>query len=265
LWGSIGFIGAVALGGPVLDRLGTLTLPAWSALPLLLLLIIVWHARPVAEAASGVGRHTQRLRAQLIRPHIGLFFGANFLMIFSHAALYVLFSLYLESHGYSKTMIGLLWSVGVIAEIILFRYQRPLFERFSGLALLAFSMAVAAIRFALVGISDGALTVILVTQVMHMITFGLHHSAVMRVLHEWFDGRQQGRAQAMYLTIAYGCGGTAGGLALTAVWTQWSSQAAYQVAAFAAATGCCLALISRRRWLAADRSVDTTLSRKPIA
>lgn len=239
LWGSIGFIGAVALGGPALDLAGTRTLPGWASLPLLLLLAVVWRAGPVGPSAGrGSGNSLWR---SLRQPLVAAFFAANFLMIFSHAALYVLFSLYLEKHGYSKTMIGLLWSVGVVAEIILFRFQRPLFERFSGLTLMTASLWVAAVRFALVGVSGGLLPLLLLTQVMHMVTFGLHHSAVMRVLHEWFDDSRQARAQAMYVTIAYGCGGTAGGLALTAAWDQVSAATAFFVAALAAGIGAVLA------------------------
>ncbi|MGB7184095.1 MAG: MFS transporter [Burkholderiaceae bacterium] len=244
LWGSIGFIAAVVLGGPVLDALGTLSLPLWAALPLLLLLTVVWGARelPATEKSNQV---VIRLRDRFLQPYIAAFFVANFLMIFAHAALYVLFSLYLESHGYSKSVIGLLWAVGVVAEVVLFRCQRPLFERFGALTLLSFSLFIAALRFAAVGLSDGAFVVIIATQLMHMVTFGLHHSAVMKLLHQWFAPAQQARAQATYLTIAYGLGGTIGGLALTTVWSTFSAQMAFFAAGLIASLGwlaplCCI-------------------------
>ena len=244
LWGSIGFIGGVMLTGPALDRLGSQSLPIWTALALLGLCLVVWGARELPAAAKAT-QAPESVRRRLMQPYVMAFFVANFMMIFAHAALYILFSLFLESHGYSKSVIGLLWALGVIAEVVLFRLQRPIFERFGALNLLAFSLAVAAVRFTLVGFSNGTFVVIVATQIMHMVTFGLHHSAVMKVLHQWFVPAQQARAQAMYLTIAYGCGGTLGGLVLSWVWDQYSAPAAYFGAGLAGALGfvatiCCL-------------------------
>jgi len=245
LWGSIGFVVAVVLGGPVLDYFGTLSLPYWAALALLIQLAIVWGARelPAGEKASQVA---VKMRKRLLEPHIAAFLVANFFMIFSHAALYVLFSLFLESYGYSKTMIGVFWAIGVIAEIILFRTQQPLFDRFSATSLLSFSIAVAAVRFVAVGFSEGVLVLIVVTQLMHAATFGLHHSAVMRLLHDWFAREQQARAQAMYMTVAYGIGGTLGGLVLSRVWTSMSPTAAFVGAGVAALLGWLATLVCIR-------------------
>ncbi len=251
LWGSIGFVGGVALVGPALDKLGTHTLPLWMSLALVLLVVIVWPAS--AEAGAGQPRVSLvRLRDRLREIRIAAFFVANFLMIFAHAAYYVLYSLYLEEHGYSKTSIGALWTLGVIAEIVLFRCQHLLFTRFSALALLAFSIAVAALRFALIGGSTGMLSVLLAAQVMHAFTFGLHHSAVMKLLHQWFDPRQQARAQALYITLAYGLGGALGGLVVSALWVRVSPAAAFYGAGVAAfvgllATGFCMSRAPKER------------------
>lgn len=235
LWGSIGFILGVVGVGAVLDRLGMATLPLWMAVALVGLLASVWtlpggEAAPERSAPGGDGR---RLR----EPAVIVFFVANAMMIFAHAALYVLYSLLLARQGYPETAIGLLWAIGVIAEIVLFRFQRPLFARFAAGALLAFSLAVAALRFAAIGLADGHLGVLLVCQLAHAVTFGLHHSAVMRVLHEWFAPREQARAQAAYIATAYGIGGSLGGLVLTRVWEQATPSAAFLAASGVAALG----------------------------
>ena len=51
------------------------------------------------------------------------FFASTFLMVAAHSSLYVYYSLYLSDIGYSKTVIGLMWSLGVVAEIVFFFYQ----------------------------------------------------------------------------------------------------------------------------------------------
>jgi hypothetical protein len=85
----------------------------------------------------------------------------------------------LDRQGYSKTAIGMVWALGVLAEIALFRWQHRLFVRLDALVLLGLSMAVAALRFAIIGLTDGQWTWVLASQLMHAITFGVHHSAAM--------------------------------------------------------------------------------------
>ena len=50
---------------------------------------------------------------------------AGFCMALAHGALYAFFTLHLQREGYSGTMIGFLWTLGVIAEIIVFMVTRP--------------------------------------------------------------------------------------------------------------------------------------------
>jgi PPP family 3-phenylpropionic acid transporter len=159
-------------------------------------------------------------------------------MLYAHSVFYTFFSLYLEAHGYGKGAIGLIWAVGVVAEIAMFYLQRPLFVRFSAPSLLGFSVAVAAIRFALVGASDGALWLLLLTQLLHAITFGLHHTASQALLSRWFGAERQASAQALYVTVGYGLGGMIGGLGASWIWVAISPAAAFYGAGAVAALGC---------------------------
>jgi PPP family 3-phenylpropionic acid transporter len=234
LWGSIGFIAAVALTGPTLDALGVTRLTWVMSLLWVLLLIVTWR---VPEPETRPADRGPPVWARLREPAIAAFFGSCFLMLFAHAALYAFYSLYLERAGYSKTLIGLAWTLGVLAEIVLFRVQRPLFERFGALTLVGASLAVAALRFALVALAGTQPLVVVVTQLMHAITFGLHHSAVMALLHRWFGEREQGRAQAMYVTLGYGLGGASGGIVAGWLWAGIGPQAAFWGASVAAVLG----------------------------
>lgn len=243
LWGSIGFVVAVVLVGPALDRTGATALPWFLAV--IAGGIVLVGLRLAGLAGPPRTAPTARLRELLRQRQVVAFFAANFLMLFAHAALYVLFSLYLQRHGYSKAAIGLFWAVSVLAEIALFRWQSILFERFSASGLFAFSIGVAALRFALVGVSAGGFALLLVAQLLHAITFGLHHSASMALLHRWFEPAQQARAQALFITVGYGCGGTLGGLAMSSVWENISPQAAFAGASLAAGAGCLIALACR--------------------
>ena len=240
VWGSIGFVVAVLLAGPLLDGAGMATLPGWMAVLLVALLAATRSLPPLAPAAAA--RASVSVRRRLAEPRMVAFFASGFLMIFAHAALYAFFSLYLELHGYSKSAIGAIWGVGVVAEVIIFWVQRRLFDRFGALPLLVFSLAVCAVRFAIVGASDGWLPAILLSQLLHAVTFGVHHSATVALLQRWFEPAQQGRAQALNVTVGYGFGGTAGGLAAGWLWTQLSPAAAFWGAAAAGLAGLAAAL-----------------------
>ncbi len=229
LWGSVGFLAAVLGVGPLLDVWGIRALP-WLAAGLALSIVVsAWWLReaPLPPALITAVSLRERLKEPAIR---GFFISAG-LMIFAHAGFYTFFSLYLEGHGYSKSMIGMIWALGVVVEVALFRWQKPLFDRFAARSLLLFSILVAVLRFFAIGISEGALWIILLTQLTHAITFGVHHSATMHFLHQWFDARQQPAAQGLFVTVTYGIGGTMGGLGAGWLWSNVSAQAMFFTAA----------------------------------
>ena len=241
-------------GGPALQVLGMAALP-WlmAAAMAVLAAVTVWLPEQRApRAARGSASLGERLR----EPAVIAFLASAFLMIFAHGALYAFYSLFLERLGYGTTAIGVIWGIGVVAEIALFTLQRRLFDRIPAMRLLAFSFAVCALRFALIGASGGALLVLVAAQLMHAITFGLHHSASMAVLHRWFEPAQQARAQAAFIVVAYGFGGSLGGLAAGALWEHVSPSAAFLGAAVAGALGGVAAVAAAR--LERDRPAHAT-------
>lgn len=243
LWGSIGFTGGVVLMGPLLDAIGLAGLPLLMALLATAVLAVSWRLPevPAPKPVAGVP-----VWGRLREPRIAAFFVSCFLMMFAHAALYAFYSLYLDGFGWSKTAIGAAWTIGVLAEIVVFRVQKRLFDRFGALPLLAASFAVAVGRFALIGWGGGALVVVVVGQLLHAVTFGVHHSAVMALLHRWFGVAEQGRAQAMYITLGYGLGGAAGGIVASRLWQDASPSVAFYGAAAAAALGWVAVALCRR-------------------
>ncbi|MEY2824447.1 MAG: hypothetical protein RLZ64_985, partial [Pseudomonadota bacterium] len=186
LWGSVGFIFAVMVSGQLLDAFGITLMPT---IALLLLLLVVVAAAGMREEVQQVHPHAMpSVRALLKQREVLAFFASTFLMVAAHAALYVYFSLYLAQIGYSKTVIGMMWSLGVIAEILFFYWQAPIFRRYSLRALMLLSLAVGVVRFALIGFAADSLLLLLFAQLLHAATFGVHHSASVAVLQRWFAG-----------------------------------------------------------------------------
>ena len=244
LWGSVGFIVLVTLSGYALDWQGIELMP-WIALLMLVMVTSVTfslHEEPATQHAQP----SNSVRELLSRKSVLSFFASTFLMIAAHSSLYVYYSLYLSDMGYSKSVIGLMWSLGVIAEILFFFYQAPLFRRFGVRKLMLFSLGIAVIRFLMIGWGAQSLAILLVAQVLHAATFGMHHSASVATLQRWFAGPLQARGQALYISISYGLGGTVGGLLLSACWDTFGARWVYVLAAIMSLLGLIAAQLSYR-------------------
>ena len=244
LWGSVGFIVAVSLTGQMLDWFGVGLVP-WAALAMLFLVLIA--ALRMRESTQPPT--TQRIVALadlLRRRDVLAFFVSTFLMIAAHAAVYVFYSLYLAQIGYSKTVIGLMWSLGVIAEIVFFFWQAPIFRKFGIERLMIAALLIGVVRFLMIGFGAESLAWLLVAQIMHSATFGVHHSASVATLQRWFSGPLQARGQALFISISYGLGGSAGGLLLSVFWDTFGPQAVYLAAAAFCLAGAVAAVLSYR-------------------
>ena len=244
LWGSVGFIAAVTISGQLLDLYG-IGLVLWISL-FLLALVAFAAAGMREEGASHPAQDTPSVRDLLKRREVLAFFASTFLMVAAHASLYVYYSLYLAGIGYSKTVIGLMWSLGVVAEIAFFYWQAPLFRRFGVRMLMLASLLVGVVRFLMIGFGAESLALLLVAQVLHAATFGVHHSASVATLQRWFSGPLQARGQALYISVSYGLGGTAGGLLLSACWDTFGAKIVYLLAAVLCALAWFAASLSYR-------------------
>jgi PPP family 3-phenylpropionic acid transporter len=184
---------------------------------------------------------------QLLRQReVIAFFISTFLMIAAHASLYVYYSLYLSQIGYSKTVIGLMWSLGVVAEILFFYFQAPLFRRFGVATLMLTSLLVGVVRFLMIGFGAESIVMLLIAQILHAATFGVHHSASVATLQRWFAGPLQARGQALFISVSYGLGGSLGGLLLSACWDTFGARLVYMIAALFCFAGWIAAALSYR-------------------
>jgi MFS transporter, PPP family, 3-phenylpropionic acid transporter len=244
LWGSVGFILTVTVAGHMLDWQGIGLMP-WISLAMLGLVLLA-SLRMDESARVTVQHDVPSIKALLQRKEIVAFFASTFLMIAAHAALYVFYSLYLAQLGYSKTVIGLMWSLGVVAEIVFFFYQAPLFKRFGVQKLMMASLFIAVIRFLMIGFCAQSLFWLLIAQILHAATFGVHHSASVAMLQRWFSGPLQARGQALFISISYGLGGTLGGLLLSLLWDKFGAQTVYLTAAAFALAGAGAATLAYR-------------------
>jgi PPP family 3-phenylpropionic acid transporter len=155
----------------------------------------------------------------------------------AHGAMYVFYAIYLESAGYSKTVTGVLWTVGVLAEIVLFLRLPQLLRRFSLRALLLASFACAVVRFLAIGWGVEWLAVLAAAQLLHAATFGAFHASSVAAAHRLFPGALAARGQALFSSVTYGLGGAAGSLAAGWSWTALGPEASFLLSAVFAGAG----------------------------
>lgn len=246
IWGSIGFIVAVAALGPMLDYYGT------SPLPLVLLLLFagIWLSTlKVRERDDNASpREHASIRHVLRQPHVLALLAICFLMQASHGPYYTFYSIYLEEHGYSRGLIGQLWAVGVVAEVGVFLIMHRLVPRIGLRALLLASIGLAALRWLLIAFFVDHLPVLLAAQVLHAATFGVYHGVAIQLVHRYFRGRHQGRGQALYSSVSYGAGGALGALYSGFTWDSVGATVTFVIAA----------LVSGVAWLLAWRALRVT-------
>lgn len=229
LWGSIGFICTVAGLGPLLDRYGVTLLP-----PVLLALFAgIWCASlavPERDAPRFDGRHDPILNV-LKRPEVMSLLAVCFLMQASHGPYYTFYSIYLQEHGYSRSAIGQLWAVGVLAEVGVFLVMHRLLPRVGLRGLLLAGLALASLRWALIGGFVEVVPVLIAAQLLHAASFGLYHATAIQLIHRYFVGRHQGRGQALYSSLSFGAGGAAGALYSGYLWESGGAALTFLIAA----------------------------------
>ncbi len=251
VWGSISFVITVLAVGVLLDVAGV-GLQPW--LVLVLMAATAACGQLVRDAPHAPHDEPKvSVRALLRELRVRWFFISVLLMIFAHGALYTYFSLHLAGLGYSKSTIGVFWVLGVIVEIGFFFAQGRVFARFDPFRLLAASFALAALRFALIAEFAHVAALLVIAQILHAATFAVHHSASILTIQRWFRGRATARGQALYVSIGYGFGGTAGSLLAAWLWSALGPSAAFLSSSIAALLGW-LAVRRAREFDAAQRA-----------
>lgn len=234
LWGSIGFIVAVMAVGALLD-VWPIDAVLWISGSLLSgALLSVLGLRDLQQTTQ----HVKVRMAQVLRQrNVMILLAAGFFMIAAHGALYVFYSIHLVAHGYGKAMIGFLWTLGVVAEIVVFLLMPRRAARVSLRRILLACFALAALRFVVIGWAADILVLLLFAQLLHGASFGAHHAATMSALNRWFAPAQQARAQALYGSVAYGAGGLSGALLAGALWDTAGAAVTFSAAALLALMG----------------------------
>jgi len=235
VWGSIGFVVAVMGTGALLDHLPLFSL-LWVISAMLAGILLYAFLVPEGPPPPHVREHPP-VGEVLRQTRVRALFASCFAMSAAHGALYVFYSIYLSDHGYSKSLVGGLWSLGVLAEIVVFVFMSRLMRRFGLRRILLASFAAAVLRFMMIGWGVESLAVIVLAQLLHGLTFGAYHAASITAVNRWFAGRCQARGQALYSSLSFGAGGLLGGLLSGWMWDGLGAALTFSLSALFALLG----------------------------
>lgn len=225
LWGSVGFIAAVLAGGAWLEAAPVLGLP-WPLAGSALASLAAALSLPRGSARAHAGPSPLRLNGAIL--HL---LACGFCMAAAHGTLYAFFTLHLERSGYRVATIGVLWTLGVIAEIAVFVFLPQIFRRFALSTILAASFACAVVRFLLLAWLAEVLWLVVIAQLLHAATFGAFHAAAVAAVQRVFPQAAQARGQTLFSSVAYGAGGASGALAAGWLWTPGGPGLAFSLSA----------------------------------
>lgn len=225
LWGSVGFIVTVLGAGALLDRSSSGS-QLWLCAACLAGLMGCGLSLPDSPQSHPHESHPS-IGSIVRQPQVVALLAACIFMSAAHGALYVFYAIFLSEHGYSKSMVGALWTLGVLVEIGLFFYMGQIMRRFALRAILLASLGAAAIRFVMIGLAVDSVTLLALAQLLHGLTFAAFHSAAIASISRWFPGNTRARGQALYSSLSFGAGGAVGGLVSGWAWEIFGGKVAF--------------------------------------
>jgi PPP family 3-phenylpropionic acid transporter len=199
--GSAAFIAGTLLSGQLVGALGLAAI-VWSQASLLALAALaarrvpeLAHEKPAAPSGGGVG-------ALLRIPLYASLLLAAALILGSHAMHDAFAMIRWSAAGVSPAASSALWSLAVVAEVVVFfAIGPPLIARLTPAGAIALASLAGALRWAVMA-QTTSLAALALIQPLHGITFALIHLACMRLIARIVPPGLEGTAQALYATGA---------------------------------------------------------------
>ncbi|MND64129.1 putative 3-phenylpropionic acid transporter [compost metagenome] len=203
LWGSIAFVIGSALVGKLVslyDYHAILALLSVGIASMLLGMLLRPSVMPQGESRHQ--EHAGWPAWKMLIVQSWRFLACVCLLQGAHAAYYGFSAIYWQGAGYSASAIGYLWSLGVVAEVVIFALSKKLFRRFGARDLLLLSAVCGVARWGIMGWTT-ELPWLIVAQILHCGTFTVCHLAAMRYISAR-EGSDVIRLQAIYSAVAMG-------------------------------------------------------------
>ena len=240
LWGSLGFILSVFSLSFLTQNYGIEVVPTCILSFLFLTFITTLF---VKNTNANQKKHNNSLLSIALNPAVIGILLSCFLMQVSHGPFYAFFAIYLTENSYSTNSIGFIWSLGVIAEILIFIKISSWIPKYGLQNLFIVSFLFASSRWLLISFFPESVIIVTLATLFHAITYGMYHAVSISLIHEYFTEELQGRGQALYSSISFGLGGSIGSIYSGYFWESLGGSTVYLYASLFAFLGLIVSLI----------------------
>ncbi len=200
VWGSVGFVATLfairALHLVDEDSSGSITTCMLVSAGLCLVSTLAIPGRPPAEHGQQYGRGTRRGFDSVF----WLFIVAAGLHQLGMSAYYSFFTLYLKDVLRMENA-AWVWALGTAAEVPMLFFAGRIIRRYGLGAMLLASMAAVSGRFVVLALVP-VLGVVLASQVLHAMTFGLFHAPCIEFIRRKVPAPERGLAMAFYMSLS---------------------------------------------------------------
>ena len=240
LWGSLGFIISVLSLSVLTNKFGISVVP----LCICFYLFLTWLVTLFIKSPDAISKtHNNSLMSIVMKPAVVGILISCFLMQLSHGPFYAFFAIYLSENSYNTNSIGIIWSLGVIAEILIFMKISSWIPKYGLQNLFIISFVFAVARWLLISFFADNIILVVIATLFHAITYGMYHAVSISLIHEYFTGELQGRGQALYSSVSFGLGGSIGSFYSGYFWESAGGSTVFLYASLFAFLGFIVSLI----------------------
>ena len=259
MWGPIAFVLANLVGGAALLRFGS-----GSILQLILagmvLTILAGLMLPGGKSASEPANRVRPadVSVLLASPGFAMLLATAAVIQGSHGVLGAFASVSWKARGIPDDVVGLLWAIGVITEVLMMAFAGRALARIGASGLLVLGAAAALFRWTALGF-DPPLMLLFPLQALHGLTFGATHIGAMNQLARSVPQRLSATAQGLYAAATAGIAPGATVLMSGPLYTHLGVRAYWPMAVIAA-VGLLMALRFQRQ---PHKSASGAATREP--
>ena len=202
LAGSATFIAGNLVGGAVIAAYSSAA-AVWLMIASAIAMVVCGFLLPATRGDGEGARMPMNLVATFrdaATPFNVLVLGGFALLMASHNLFYVFGTINWSRQGIGSEMAGVLWSVGVVAEICLFAFSGAAAARLGIRGLVLAACTAGLVRWSMMAF-DPPLALLFPLQALHGLTFGALHLAAMGFLSDRSGAGSANSLQGLYFTI----------------------------------------------------------------
>lgn len=251
LWGSVSFILATLMGGQVLE-IWPEDAVYWVLMAMFAFVVGSCLILPDTRVPPSGRRFSAAIKL-FIHPVFLLAILASAMLQASHSVYYIFGAIHWRGAGIDDRLIGVLWSVGVVAEILLFAVGARMSDKLGPFGLMFLAVAAGVIRWPLLALTNN-FAILFFIQILHGITFGAAHLGAMAFLSRAVPASLSATAQSLHGALAMSALSALISPLSGNLYGSFGANAFFFMAALSVAGGL-LAIAARRLWHGGELAV----------